>query len=248
MWHRALPAQSFDRCILVWLETPGVLVGLLMQYPCGRIKPSWIGQLRFALLPGDERGGGGALSAAVRRMKLAPVERTLWICVVDLTEEWPSRCSIHNVGRFLDADGEEVDGETAPFLSAFAITRCYRSGFQSSMSERQRSRSSRSPLAAPLYLSPRQVSPTGETTAFVLLLLEFSPHACFVISHLHSRRMTIWRTILGGNVRRYCESLPAAQPLIRPLAHNNNQAWKPIWILDWQICHCTRDAPLTLVY
>lgn len=140
----------------------GVLVGLLMQYPCGRIKAPWIGQLRFALLPGDARGGGGA-------MKLAPVERTLWICVSDVTEEWPSRCSIHNVGRFLDADGEEVDGETAPFLSAFAITRCYRSGFQSSVSERQRERSSRSPLAAPLYLSPRQVSRTGEATVFVIV-------------------------------------------------------------------------------
>lgn len=146
--RRALSTQSFDRHTRVWLESPGVLFGLLMQYPCGRIKPSWIGQLRFALLPGDERGGGGALWTVVRRTKLAPVERTLWICVVDLAEEWPSRCSIHNVGRFLDA--EEVDGEIAPFLSASVITRCYRSGFQSSISERQRERSSRSPRAAPL--------------------------------------------------------------------------------------------------
>lgn len=220
-----------------------------MQYPCGRIKPSWIGQLRFALLPGDERGGGGALSTAVRRMKLAPVERTLWICVVDLTEEWPSRCSIHNVGRFLDADGEEVDGEIAPFLSAFAIARCYRSGFQSSISERQRERSSRSPLAAPLYLSPRQVSPTGEATVCVTVVRwSFVPMRVSYLANLLSRRMTIWRTILGGNVRRYCGSRPATQPLIRPLACNNNQAWKLPWILGWQFCHCTRDAHLTCAH
>lgn len=44
----------------------GVLVGLLMQYPCGRIKPPRIGQQRFVLLPGYERGGGGALGGRSR--------------------------------------------------------------------------------------------------------------------------------------------------------------------------------------
>ncbi|KAG7495818.1 hypothetical protein JOB18_005914 [Solea senegalensis] len=38
-------------------------------------------------------------------------------------------------------------------------TRCYRSGFQSLSSERQRERTSRSPFAAPLYFRPRQVVP-----------------------------------------------------------------------------------------
>lgn len=151
-----------------------------MQYPCGRIKPPRIGQQTFALLPGYERGGGGALGGR-SRTKLAPVGRTLWLRVADVIEEWPSCCSIHNVVGFLDAV-EEVDGETAPFLSAFTITWCYRSGFQSSSSERQRERNSRSPLAAPLYFSPRQVSKPAKRLLFFLSLCGVLLRVCFIIS------------------------------------------------------------------
>ncbi|KAF6739019.1 hypothetical protein FQA47_001371 [Oryzias melastigma] len=38
-------------------------------------------------------------------------------------------------------------------------TRCYRSGFQSSSSERQRERDSRSSFAVSLYFSPRHLMP-----------------------------------------------------------------------------------------
>lgn len=159
----------------------GVLVGLLMQYPCGRIKPPRIGQQRFALLPGYERGGGGALGGRSRNetgSRRADIVAPRSFVI----EEWPSCCSIHNVVGFLDAVEEEVDGETAPFLSAFTITWCYRSGFQSSSSERQRERNSRSPLAAPLYFSPRQVSKPAKRLLFFLWLCLVLPRACFIIS------------------------------------------------------------------
>lgn len=153
-------------------------------------------------------------------MKLAFWLRTLWLHALSVIKEWPSSWLSHNVAGFLDAVGEALDVKTAPFLSAFMITWCYRSGFQSSSSERQRERNSRSPFAALLYFNPRHVSKAanrlrgffpfcGVLCLFVLGLLK-----------LLFRRMTIWRTILKGKrLTVFC--LPG-QPLIRPLRHNNS--------------------------
>ncbi|AWP00787.1 Hypothetical protein SMAX5B_013651 [Scophthalmus maximus] len=55
--------------------------------------------------------------------------------------------------------GLSTERENSAISVGVHDTRCYRSGFQSLSSERQRERNSRSPFAAPLYFSPRQVVP-----------------------------------------------------------------------------------------
>lgn len=49
--------RALHRFTLVRVQIVRVLVGLLMQYSSGGIKPTRIGWQRFALLPSYERGG-----------------------------------------------------------------------------------------------------------------------------------------------------------------------------------------------
>lgn len=105
-------------------------------------------------------------------------------------------------------------------------TRCYRSGFQSLRSERQRARSSRSPFAAPVYFRPRQVSePANITTALASCCSGFIP----------SRPMfdwgfafAVWR--YGAHFEGKTSDSPLVfspgQLLLLPLGHNNSISWR----------------------
>lgn len=106
-------------------------------------------------------------------------------------------------------------------------TRCYRSGFQSSSSERQRERNSRSPFAAPLYFSPRQVSPPAYGWDFYLRpVVVFVPVWCFMFSPLTLSLCDDMAYIFEGKTSDSPLVAYRGQPLLLPLGHNNNRTWK----------------------
>lgn len=114
------------------------------------------GRRRFALLPRYERGGWRIQESFtkwnwvfVADIVALRIKRHPGITVVQLEP----KCR-----RFPWRYWRSTRCENSAISVGVHDTRCYRSGFQSSSSERQRERNSRSPFAAPLYFSPRQVS------------------------------------------------------------------------------------------
>lgn len=199
-----------------------VLVGLLMQYPSGGIKNIPIGRKSFALLLRYERG--------------------LWR-IQETVTEWNWLCGGGHCGSTNQVSSRNDLPPAWAWMSPVSLTllkkhwmwkqrhfcrrpwtRCYRSGFQSSSSERQRERNSRSPFAAPLYFSPRQVSkPAG---SFLLARQQFCTCLAFHVYPAYS--FAVWRYgvhFWEENVWQSSGSLPE-QLLLLPLDHNNNRTRK----------------------
>lgn len=171
---------------------------LLMQHPSGRIKPTWVGRQRFALLPRYERGGWRIREPFCKRncFRAAAIVALCHHCHRRMTFLPPEpKCR-----RFPWRCWRNSGCENSAISVGVHDTRCYRSGFQSSSSDRQRERNSRSPFAAPLYFSIRQVSKTAKQvwifSHYDNVLVCWWGVSCLV--SLLFGCMTIWRTFLKG--------------------------------------------------